>query len=165
LWLLATAAWLHGQAQRGVTGFRAAAWVTLAAALALLGPVWNAGHTATDTRFADARAWSPQRVGALQADGRPVFVNFTAAWCITCKVNEQVALERPDVKRLMHERGITYLKGDWTRRDARIAEELSRHGRSGVPLYLAFPGRPGAPPQVLPQILTEDVVIAALERL
>jgi thiol:disulfide interchange protein DsbD len=139
--------------------------VTLAAALALLAPVWNAGQTGSEARFADAQAWSPERVRALQAEGRPVFVNFTAAWCITCKVNEQVALERPDVKRAMLDRDVAYLKGDWTRRDAGIAAELSRHGRSGVPLYLAFPGRPGAPPEVLPQILTEDVVIAALERL
>jgi len=80
-------------------------------------------------------------------------------------VNEQVALERVAVREMMESRGISYLKGDWTRRDAAIAEELARHGRSGVPLYLAFPGEPGAPPRVLPQILTEDIVLEALAQL
>ena len=95
------------------------------------------------------------------AAGKPVFVNLTAAWCITCKVNERVALDTDAVRAAMRERGITYLKGDWTSRNPEITRLLERHGRSGVPLYLLYAG--GAEPAVLPQILTEGTVLAALE--
>lgn len=111
-----------------------------------------------------SEAYSPERLAALRAQGRPVFVNLTAAWCITCLVNERVALEGAALARLMSERGITYLKGDWTNRDPAITALLAAHGRSGVPLYLAFPGG-GAAPLVLPQILTESAVIEALSGL
>jgi len=96
--------------------------------------------------------------------GRPVLVNFTAAWCITCKVNERVALSTPAVVRAMEAKDIAYLKADWTRHDPRITEELARYQRSGVPLYLLYvPG--DAPPEVLPQLLTEGTVMAAFDRL
>jgi thiol:disulfide interchange protein DsbD len=105
--------------------------------------------------------WTPEQVATLRAEGRSVLVNFTAAWCITCKVNEQVALDTPAVRRALADHRIAYLKGDWTRRDAAITRELQRHGRSGVPLYLLYPGGPGDP-HVLPQILTEGLVLQAI---
>jgi thiol:disulfide interchange protein DsbD len=111
-----------------------------------------------------AETWSRERVNALQRDDRAVLVNFTAAWCITCKVNEQVALTTDAVRRALDERGIVYLKADWTRRDPVITEELRRYGRSGVPLYLLYPAGQGSP-VVLPQILTEDLVLQALSRI
>ncbi|MEJ0059925.1 MAG: thioredoxin family protein [Terricaulis sp.] len=77
-----------------------------------------------------AEAWSPERVEALRAEGKPIFVNFTAAWCVTCKVNEGVAFT-PRVSAAFAERGITYLKGDWTNRDDIIAAELAQHGARG----------------------------------
>ncbi|MCB1773890.1 MAG: thioredoxin family protein [Gammaproteobacteria bacterium] len=109
-------------------------------------------------------SWSADHVRALQADGRAVFVNFTAAWCITCKVNEQVALDTDRVRAALEHHNIAYLKGDWTRRDPAITAELARHGRSGVPLYLLFPPHTGQP-QVLPQFLTEGLVLQAIENI
>jgi thiol:disulfide interchange protein DsbD len=165
LWLIGVAAWFWGERQRGAAkGYGLTAGVSLAVALVLVVPLVGTPTTDGQTTAAPD-AWSADRVRELQARGQPVFVNFTAAWCITCKVNEQVALERDAVRELMQSRNIAYLEGDWTRRDAAIADELARHGRSGVPLYLAFPGEPGAPPRVLPQILTEDIVLEALAQL
>jgi thiol:disulfide interchange protein len=90
-----------------------------------------------------------------------VFVNMTAAWCISCLVNERVALSRPEVAEAFAKAGVTYLKGDWTREDPKITAVLKAHGRSGVPLYLYYaPG--AAEAQVLPQILTPGLVIEAV---
>jgi len=110
----------------------------------------------------DGDVWSPERVAGLRAAGTPVFVNFTAAWCVSCKFNEGAALSRLSLRKFFAERGVVYLKGDWTARDDVIARELAAHGRSGVPLYLYYaPGAEG--PVILPQILTEDIVRTAVE--
>lgn len=109
-------------------------------------------------------AWSPARVADLQAQGRPVFVNFTAAWCITCLANERVALARQEVKDAFARLDVAYLKADWTNRDAVIAATLAEHGRAGVPLYLFYPAVKGAPAEVLPQLLTPETVVSAAER-
>jgi thiol:disulfide interchange protein DsbD len=139
------------------------------AGLVVLGAGWftlrNAVPSVTgEARAADAQAWTPERVAALQAQGSPVFVNFTAAWCITCLANERVALSRQEVKDAFARLGVNYLKGDWTNRDSRIAQALGEQGRAGVPLYLFYPGRKDAQPEILPQLLTPDVVVAAAER-
>lgn len=112
----------------------------------------------------EAGAWSPERVAALQKQGRPVFVNFTAAWCITCIANERVALSRQEVQERFARNGVAYLKADWTNRDAAIAQALAEHGRAGVPLYLFYPGVAGAPAEILPQILTPDTLKEATVR-
>ncbi len=98
------------------------------------------------------------RLDELRAEGRPVFVNLTAAWCITCKVNERVALKTSAVMQAFRSGDITYLKGDWTRANPEISDLLTRFGRAGVPLYLFYPGR-GEEPRILPQILTSGLVI------
>ncbi|WP_420479983.1 thioredoxin family protein, partial [Brevundimonas sp. FT23028] len=106
--------------------------------------------------------WSAEAVRAALAEGRPVLVNFTADWCVTCKINERTSLTTPGVRKAMDRARAVYLVGDWTRRDDAITAELQRHGRSGVPLYLLYrPGRDA--PEVLPQLLTEGVVIEALK--
>ncbi|WP_233490297.1 protein-disulfide reductase DsbD family protein [Thiocapsa marina] len=104
--------------------------------------------------------YSPERLAAARAERRPVFVNMTAAWCITCLVNERVALSASDVARTFSDAGVLYLKGDWTNRDPAITAYLAEHGRNGVPLYVFYP--PDGDPQVLPQILTEDLVRRAI---
>jgi len=109
-----------------------------------------------------AETWSEAKVDALTAEGRPVFVYFTAAWCITCKANERVALADSEVIEMIRARDIAVLKADWTDRDDEIARALSRFGRSGVPLYLFYPS--GGEPQVLPQVLTPGRLIGAFER-
>ena len=84
---------------------------------------------------------------------------------MTCHVNERVAIRTAAVQQAMADAGIAYLKGDWTNRDPEITALLERHQRSGVPLYLLYSGRAGEPPQVLPQILTPGLVLAALDEL
>lgn len=125
----------------------------------------SAVPSATDAaRAGDIEAWSPERVSALQAEGRPVFVNFTAAWCITCLANERVALVRQEVKDVFAKLNVAYLKADWTNRNAAIAAALAEHGRAGVPLYLFYPGAKGGQAEVLPQLLTTDMLIEAAGR-
>ena len=127
-----------------------AAWIKPVAADARTA----AGESATE-------AYSAERLAELRAQNRPVFVNMTAAWCISCLVNERVALSRTEVKDAFAKAGVAYLKGDWTREDPKITAVLKAHGRSGVPLYLYYaPG--AAEAQVLPQILTPGLVIEAV---
>jgi thiol:disulfide interchange protein DsbD len=105
--------------------------------------------------------YSAARLAALRGENTPVFVNATAAWCITCLVNERVALSGDAVESAFAEKGVVALKADWTNQNPEITALLSEHGRSGVPLYLYF--APGAGAKVLPQILTEGTVLAAVQ--
>jgi len=105
--------------------------------------------------------YSRDRLNQAVAAGKPVFVDFTAAWCITCLVNERVALETPDVRRAFAQAGVVKLKGDWTNRDPEITSLLKELGRAGVPLYLWW--APGAErPKILPQVLTESLLLSEL---
>ncbi len=161
------AIWLLGTTRRSAPGLR----VTAAGAAALLVAAAAAFviESATPPSPTQARAnavdaWSPARVAELQAQGKPVFVNFTAAWCITCLANERVALSRQEVKDAFARLGVVSLKADWTNRNAAIAAALAEHGRAGVPLYLFYPATKGAPAEVLPQLLTPETVVSAAER-
>jgi len=169
---LALAAWLLGLAQRrwaqGLRPFAvAAAGVVLG--VAAVGAVLWPGYGAPPSAAAGGaqanvpyEAYSPARVAAARAAGKAVFVNFTAAWCVTCQVNERVAFASRGVAEAFRRTGAVYLKADWTRKDAVIAAELARHGRAGVPLYLVYGAR-GGEGVILPQILTEGLVVRALE--
>jgi DsbC/DsbD-like thiol-disulfide interchange protein/cytochrome c biogenesis protein CcdA len=111
----------------------------------------------------ESEAFTPARLASLRAEGRPVFVNLTAAWCVTCLVNERVAISNDTVQRAFAANHVAYLKGDWTRQDPAITEFLREQGRDGVPLYLYY-GPHAATAEVLPQILTETTVLDALGR-
>lgn len=102
-------------------------------------------------------AFSAERLENLRLNQRAVFLNFTADWCITCKVNEAIALNRESVKKILADKNIVYLKADWTRKDPEIALMLARYGRTGVPLYLLFPSQ--GEPIILPELLTEDMLV------
>jgi thiol:disulfide interchange protein DsbD len=104
-----------------------------------------------------AEAFSPARLAALREKHRPVLVDMSAAWCITCLVNERVALSPPRVRDAFAKHDVAYLVGDWTRQDPAITQFLHEYGRNGVPLYVYFPAE-GAP-VVLPQILTEAAIL------
>jgi thiol:disulfide interchange protein DsbD len=107
-----------------------------------------------------AEAYSEAKLAEYRRDGA-VFVNFTAAWCVTCKVNEAVALSTAEVQSMFEAEGIRYLKGDWTNEDPVITQKLAEHGRSGVPLYLYY-AKGASEPEVLPQLLTKAIVLEAL---
>ena len=111
----------------------------------------------------EAQAYDAERLNELQRDRHPVLVNFTAAWCITCLVNEKVAISRPAVQAQLRQKGVVYMKADWTNKNPQITKMLDRYGRSGVPLYLLFPGN-GRQAMVLPNILTESILNDALQQ-
>ena len=110
-------------------------------------------------------AYTPSRLNDLRNAGKPVFVNLTAAWCISCLVNEKVALSQDSVINAFKAGEITYLKGDWTNRDDEITQLLSEFGRSGVPLYIYYPGKQSSlrDPIVLPQVLSPEIVIRTVQ--
>ena len=108
------------------------------------------------------QSYSPQRLASLRDAGEPVFINLTADWCITCLVNEKVAMT-DGFYRALDTNGITYLKGDWTNKDPQITELLNQYQRNGVPLYLLYPKGSGSA-QILPQLLRESTLIEALDQ-
>ena len=109
--------------------------------------------------------FSPERMSGYIGSGQPLFVYFTADWCVNCKVNEQVALSTDEVGEAFADRGIKVLMGDWTNEDPVITEWLQRYGRAGVPLYLYFPrGATLEEAAILPQVLLPETVIRAIER-
>jgi len=108
-------------------------------------------------------AFSETRLAALRAEGKPVFAYFTADWCLTCKVNEKVAIETAAVADAFKAGGVQVLVGDWTNGDPALGRFLEAHGRSGVPLYLYY--APGAAvPTILPQILTPDMLVGLVAK-
>ncbi len=166
--LLGFAAWVLGVTQAGAAGVRrlgqSAAAAALLASLAVLSGIAVAPPAASGALAeAGAEAFTPSRLAELRAEGRPVFVNMTAAWCVTCLVNERVAIATEPVRQAFAEHHVAYLKGDWTRQDPGITAYLRENGRDGVPLYVYYPPRDGRP-TVLPQILTENALLAELNR-
>jgi thiol:disulfide interchange protein DsbD len=172
---LALAAWLFGLVQRQQARDEpAAALAGGAAAAAALGLllVWlgvsggpappGAARAARQDRLA-GEPWSPERLAALQARHTPVLVNFTAAWCVTCQVNERVAFSSGEVAAAFRRSGAAYLVADWTSRDGAIARALAAEDRIGVPLYLVY-GADGGAPRILPQLLTPGLVAGALDQ-
>lgn len=111
------------------------------------------------------QVFSAERVQALRAQGRPVFVNFTADWCVTCIANERVALSSPEFLTVMESHNVAYLVADWTNSDPVISKVLNEYGRSGVPLYLLFPAKQGQAVMVLPQLLTTGLLVDAVQAL
>jgi thiol:disulfide interchange protein DsbD len=107
--------------------------------------------------------WSEQTLDTLRRDGKPVFVDVTADWCITCLANESAVLLTDTMTAAFEEHGVVYMVADWTNYDEDIARFISGHGRTGIPLYLMYPADPAAKPLLLPQILTNDTVLEALE--
>lgn len=135
---------------------------------ALLAVAVAIGLCVTGTRGDNAaaapaeNAWSTEKVARLRAEGKSVYVDFTAAWCLTCQYNKTV-LYSPKIERLFAERGVKMLVADWTNKDETIARELEKYGRAGVPLNLLFP--PKGEAAVLPAVLTEQAVIEAVDKI
>ena len=168
----ALAAWLFGVSQRAsrpaLSRIGALAGLAAAIPLAVMGSAMTAsagtaaGGGASPIAGIAAEPWSPAKVDSLRAAGRPVFVDFTAAWCVTCQVNERTALATRGVADAFRRDNAAYLKADWTNHNAEIAGALKALGRAGVPLYLVYDVK-GGEPQVLPQILSEGGVATALD--
>ena len=121
----------------------------------------NTDSSAISPGKLEAEAWSPARVAELQSEGRPIFVDFTAAWCVTCKVNEKVVLNKTKTQKLFQDTNTAFLIADWTNKDDVIAAELAKYGRAGVPLYLVYSNN-SVSPAILPQVLSYDVIKDAI---
>jgi thiol:disulfide interchange protein DsbD len=162
---LAFAAWLYGATRFASASMRVAGGIGAALVVVAALAVGHAGILRGQPAATTDAAWTPysaERLQALRATGKPVFVNLTASWCITCLVNERVALSDGAVDAAFRRSGIAYLKGDWTSQDERITALLTQFGRSGVPLYVFYPAGTDSRPVVLPQLLTPGIVLDAI---
>lgn len=170
--LLALAAWTWGRFwQRGGGRAPAAAALVAGVSAGLAGWLaWPADDAQADARSlpataSAARGWEPYsdvRLQALRAQGRTVFVDFTAAWCISCQANKKLVLDGRAVQQAFERRDVVMMRADWTRRDPEITRALAAFGRNGVPLYLVY--RPGMQQAaVLPELLTSELVLRAVE--
>ena len=158
--LFALGLWWFGRRQHGG---KPRSWLPLLpAALISIGTASVvpavASVPAAEARSQLVEPFSESRLAALRARGTPVFVDFTADWCLTCKVNEKAAIEREATKAAFARHGVVTLVGDWTRGDAEITRFLERHGRNSIPFYLFY--APGKEAHVLPQLLTTDGLVA-----
>jgi thiol:disulfide interchange protein DsbD len=172
--LLAIAGWFLGR-------WPARRWATAVAALILLGVVALAvygqrlvsetagktvlpGNADQNSTANGWQPWSAEAVSRYQSQSRPVFVDFTAAWCLSCQVNERVALNRPEVQQAFQSANVVLLRADWTRHDESITQALAALGRSGVPAYALYaPGETS--PRLLPEVLTPGIVMETLSKL
>jgi thiol:disulfide interchange protein len=150
-----------GQRQRDGHGALWAFPAALALA-ALVVAVLPPASPAVARAVTNARPWSEARVAADMQSGKPVFVYFTADWCLTCKANEAAAIDRSEVRDAFKRANVDVLAGDWTNGDPAITRFLESRGRAGVPLYLWY--APGKPVEELPQILTPSMLIARAEQ-
>ena len=152
---------------RGLAGAALVGGIAIAIIGAGSTPVEEASAASADPS-SDAetewRSYSPETIESLRAEGRPVFVDFTAAWCLTCQVNKRRVLSAETVRSAFDENNVALVRADWTNRDPEITEALQSHGRSGVPVYVLYDGD-GSEPRLLPEVLTEDMILSALENL
>jgi thiol:disulfide interchange protein DsbD len=166
--LLAIAGWFLGR-------WPGKQWASAVAAVILLGTIAlsvvaprkliaPSGTVAQTETHSGWEPWSVEAVNRYRAQGKPVFVDFTASWCLSCQVNERVALGRPEVQKAFANAGVVLLRADWTRHDEAITQILAGLGRSGVPAYALYsPGQ--SAPQLLPEVLTPSIVMDALAKL
>lgn len=166
--VLSISGWAFGVVQFG-SGWKKRL-VMLGAIAAVLGAGWGLlrfDDTKPATQKAEAKdgwvAFDEARIKAAQQNGQPVFVDFTADWCISCKVNERTVLASDDVQTAIKTHNILMMKADWTRRDERIRLILSKYGKAGVPMYLVYSPHQQTP-EVLPEVLTPSLVVKALAR-
>jgi thiol:disulfide interchange protein DsbD len=152
----------------GARGWGIAAAASIAGALAVGGPIVATSASDAESNVAKRSAadgpwseYSAARVAQLVAAGHPVFVEFTAAWCVTCQVNKRLVLDTDAVQDAFTRQKVALLQADWTRRDPAIGAALAALGRNGVPVYVFF--RPGKEPLLLPEVLTRQDILDAVD--
>src|SRR5260221_1600498 len=166
--LIAMAAWMYGRWEQSPALWRSVVALMLAAAGVAVAwpgpPAPAAAQTVARAGELPWQEWSPEKVASLTASGQPVFVDFTAAWCVTCQVNKRIALHNAGVVKEFAARDVAPLRADWTRQDPRITRTLSALGRNAVPVYALYvPGE--SSPRLLPEVLTPGLVLEELARL
>lgn len=156
---------LYGRSQHSFPPSSTLRWGGLALVLlAALIPatVLKTASTELVSHHPDRLPWSEEEVARQLAAGHTVFIDFTAAWCLTCQVNERVTLSHPDVQAAFRSNNIAFLVADWTRRDPAITSALHKYGREGVPTYVILRPTPNSTPQLLPEIITPSIVLKSL---
>jgi thiol:disulfide interchange protein DsbD len=152
--MLAVAGWVLG---RWPARWSSTIAAVLIAAVGLAIPLYQPKDTTL--------VWAPytqQAVDQARAAGRPVFIDFTAAWCLSCQVNERLVLKSAEVQHEFSKNKVTLLRADWTQYDPAITKALASINRSGVPTYVIYPASAAASADVLPELLTKDIVLKAL---
>jgi thiol:disulfide interchange protein len=122
------------------------------------------GSTKPDDAGVVWQPYSEQALDAARAAGRPVFIDFTAAWCLSCQFNERAVLKSGEVERALRQGNVVTMKADWTNSDPDITKKLAEVGRAGVPTYVLYPAAAGGGADVLPELLTKDLVLKAIQR-
>ena len=170
--LLAVAAWVLGRWPAKRPAAVVAALVVVAAVALPIYAAQKLGSVSAAVTNKNAsgptalwQPFTPQLVASYRAQGKPVFVDFTASWCLSCQVNERVVLNRADVQQKLRDSGVALVRADWTRHDETIAQTLAGLGRSGVPTYVLYPADGSGEPKVLPEVLTPGIVFGALDDL
>jgi thiol:disulfide interchange protein len=171
--MLSIAGWVLGRWPAQLGSFAAAVFLIV---LALAIPLSqargargsaNSPAAATDSGGGSNVAWQPyseQALDAARAAGHPVFIDFTAAWCLSCQFNEKAVLKSSEIENALHKGNVVTMKADWTNSDPEITKKLASVGRAGVPTYVIYPAAAVAPADVLPELLTKDLVLKAIER-
>ncbi len=177
LLLVSLAAWIYGRwgslSSAVFTRWLSRAVATVLVAFGIVGGVvaldavsYEPGRPAHQEQGGlDWRTFSTAEFDQLRRNGRPVFIDFTAAWCLSCQVNERVALSSEKVRNKFKDLNITALKADWTNRSEEITHALASYGRNSVPLYVLYGSEPSDDPIILPEILTPGIVLEALEKI
>lgn len=158
LMLVVIAAWTLGR-------WPVRKWSTAVAAvlcvLAIAVPLYASRETKSAVTW---QTFDADAVAKARSQGKAVFVDFTAAWCLSCQVNERVVLKSDEVEKQLSQPNVVAMKADWTQYDAKITTALQSAGRDGVPTYIVYPANPSAPPDILPEVLSKSVVLNALEK-
>jgi thiol:disulfide interchange protein DsbD len=170
--MLAIAGWALGRwPAKGASGIAAVVLIALGLAIPLSqvrGAALSSSPLVRDLVANEAvvvwQPYSEQALDAARAAGHPVFIDFTAAWCLSCQVNERVVLKSADVESALLKGGVVTMKADWTNDDPAITAKLASVGRAGVPTYVLYPAAAGSAADVLPELLTKDLVLRAIER-
>ncbi len=168
--LLAFCAWIYGSIATRAHPFwlfliLISAGVSIVAVMSMMqriAPV--AAVSSSSQQGIDWVPYTPEALSTLRAEGKPVLLDFTATWCLTCQFNERTAIDVPAVRQLLREKGITAMKGDWTNADPAITAVLKSFGRVGVPLVVFYPAGKESAPVILPELLTEGIVLDALKK-
>jgi suppressor for copper-sensitivity B len=158
-----------GNPHKGMRWVAEIGMITAVAATVAVAALAPATDAAQNPRLAAERSagliswepWERSRAESLAAEGKLVFVDVTADWCFTCKMNERLVLETPEIAGAFAEHGVVPMKADWTNRNEKIGKFLAEHGRYGIPFYLLY--RPGREPRVFSELLTKDGLLAAVK--
>lgn len=174
--LTAMAAWIYGRwtlPHRSAKVRMIASMISLTLFAFILGLAWNIGNINSPQRTNEKisffgitwEPFSPEKIKQWRAQGKPIFIDFTAAWCATCQVNKALVFRSGEVKRKFDELGVIPVEADWTNRDPVITRALESYGRTGVPLYVLYTGDPSAPPVILPEVINANIVLNALDKI